>query len=89
MIHFIEIQNLKCGGCAKTVIDSLQKMDSVTSVTVDIDKSIVSVEAVAEDQLTAIENKLSEIGYPPVGSKNSIITKAKSYVSCATGKMSS
>ena len=89
MIHFIEIQNLKCGGCAKTVIDSLQKMDSVTSVTVDIDKSSVSVEAVAEDQLTAIENKLSEIGYPPVGSKNSIITKAKSYVSCATGKMSS
>ncbi|MCB0456732.1 MAG: heavy metal-associated domain-containing protein [Flavobacteriaceae bacterium] len=89
MNHFIEIQNLKCGGCAKTVIDTLNKVESINTITVDIDKSMVSFFSEDASALPIVEKKLSEIGYPPVGSKNSVITKAKSFVSCATGKMSS
>ena len=35
------------------------------------------------------KNKLSLMGYPEVGDANTIIHKAKSFVSCATGRMTS
>ncbi|MEZ4857285.1 MAG: heavy metal-associated domain-containing protein [Flavobacteriaceae bacterium] len=88
MNHFIQIQNLKCGGCAKTVIDTLKKIKGLSDITIDLDKNIVSFSLVEASLLETVENKLTEIGYPPVGSKNSVITKAKSFVSCAAGKMS-
>ena len=89
MNYFVDIQNLKCGGCAKMVIDSLSKIEGIHEISVDVDLSKVSFSSEAETTLEIVEKKLTEIGYPPVGAKNSMITKAKSFVSCATGKMSS
>jgi len=89
MNHFVQIQNLKCGGCAKTVMDTLKKLPNVNDITVEVDKSIVAFSTEEASTLEIVEQKLTEIGYPPIGSKNSVITKAKSFVSCATGKMSS
>ncbi|MEZ4778149.1 MAG: heavy metal-associated domain-containing protein [Flavobacteriaceae bacterium] len=89
MDHFIEIQNLKCGGCAKTVIDTLSKVANISNIAVDVEKSMVSFSSEETTNLPMVEKKLSEIGYPPMGSKNSVVTKAKSFVSCATGKMTS
>lgn len=89
MNHFVQIQNLKCGGCAKTVMDTLKKLPNVNDITVEVDKSMVAFSTEEGSTLEIVEQKLTEIGYPPVGSKNSVITKAKSFVSCATGKMSS
>jgi hypothetical protein len=45
-------------------------------------------EASKTTDLTNVKNKLSTMGYPEVGDSNTIIHKAKSFVSCATGKMS-
>lgn len=89
MNHFIQIQNLKCGGCAKTIIDTLKKVDSLSNITVDVDNSMVAFYTEEASTFEIVEQKLTEIGYPPIGSKNSVISKAKSFVSCATGKMSS
>lgn len=82
----IQIENLKCGGCAATIKKGLLSIENVTEVTINIDNSIVSVHSDA-DNLSVIKEKLSKLGYPEVGDKNSMIHKAKSFVSCAVGRI--
>ncbi len=89
MKESIVVQNLKCGGCAHTITTKLSKLEGVSHVTVDVEKSIVEIDFDADALKTSLANTLTEIGYPPVGEKNTIMTKAKSVVSCATGKLSS
>ena len=89
MNHTIEIQNLKCGGCANTVLGALNKIDNLINVSVNVEDGIVSFYSENDAVVRDVTKKLTDIGYPPTGSRNSVITKAKSYVSCATGKMKS
>ena len=87
MKTIIIIQNLKCGGCANTITTKLSAIENVSNVNVDVDTSSVSIEHHNDEDLLAIKNKLIAIGYPEEGEKNSVVSKAKSFVSCATGKM--
>ncbi len=82
------IQNLKCGGCANTIITKLSELDNIENVTVDVEKSSVSFDFVKETDLEQVKGKLSTLGYPIAGDANSVVSKAKSFVSCAIGKMS-
>lgn len=84
----IEIENLKCGGCAATIKKGLLSLNGVEEVAINVDESLVTVTS-EKDNLQEVKEKLSKMGYPEVGDKNSIIHKAKSYVSCAVGKMDS
>ncbi len=84
----IVIQNLKCGGCANTITTKISALDNVTNVLVDVETSTVSFEASSEEDITSVKNKLAAIGYPAEGEDNSVVSKAKSFVSCATGRMS-
>lgn len=84
----IYIENLKCGGCAATIKKGILSLENVDEVEVNVDESLVKVIS-SSDESNAIKEKLSKMGYPEVGDKNTMIHKAKSYVSCATGKMSS
>ncbi|WP_226789254.1 heavy-metal-associated domain-containing protein [Polaribacter reichenbachii] len=84
----IQIENLKCGGCAATIKKGILGIDGVNEIDIDIEKSIVSI-ASEKDNLAEIKLKLSKLGYPEVGDKNSVLHKAKSYVSCAVGRMDS
>jgi len=84
----IVIQNLKCGGCASTITTKISALDNVNNVLVDVETSIVSFEASSEEDITTVKNKLAAIGYPVEGEDNSMVSKAKSFVSCATGRMS-
>ena len=88
MKHIIEIQNLKCGGCAKTIENNLRQIDNLELINIEIETGSITVKTTSEDALSLAERKLQEIGDPIIGDKNSVITKAKSFVSCATGKMS-
>jgi len=85
----IEIQNLKCGGCANTIKNKLTELTAVSNITVDVETSRVSFIAETEEAVKLVKDKLAAIGYPEVGENNSVVSKAKSFVSCATGKMSS
>ena len=87
MKTIIIIQNIKCGGCANTITTKLSAIENVSNVNVDVDTSSVSIEHHNDEDLLAIKNKLIAIGYPEEGEKNSVVSKAKSFVSCATGKM--
>lgn len=84
----IQIENLKCGGCAATIKKGLLGLGYLQDVTIDVENSIVSVDATNEN-LTEIKQKLSKMGYPALGDKNTTLHKAKSFVSCAIGKMDS
>ena len=82
----LKIQNLKCHGCANTIIKQLLKLDGISDVTVNNDTDEVNVET--DNQLELVTKKLSDLGYPLVSQNNSLPKKAKSYVSCAVGRMS-
>jgi copper chaperone len=88
MTTTLEILNLKCGGCANSIKKGLLSVEGVSEVQVDLETSIVTVNTKDGSILTNVKNKLSTMGYPEVGDSNTIIHKAKSFVSCATGKMS-
>ena len=84
----IFIQNLKCNGCATTISNKLGNLQDVSDIEVNVENDSVSF--TYEDEL-AFENAKElhkVIGYPEVGEENGLTTKAKSYVSCAVGKMS-
>lgn len=82
----IEIENLKCGGCAATIKKGILSLEGVKDVTIDVEKSIVTI-ASASENLEEIKSKLSQLGYPEVGDRNTVLHKAKSFVSCAVGRL--
>lgn len=87
MKNTLSIQNLKCGGCANTIVTQLSKLDGITEVEVNNDTDEVSFIAVSEEEIETVKNKLSDLGYPIVGDANTLPKKAKSFVSCAVGRM--
>jgi copper chaperone CopZ len=84
----LKIQNLKCGGCAHTIKTKLSEVDGIESVMVIIESGEVDLEYDFPESLVSAKQKLKSLGYPESDDVNSIVTKAKSFVSCATGKMS-
>jgi len=90
MKHIIEVENIKCRGCANTIEHKLNKIDDVTGVQVDVENGRVTIEA-GEDSHTALADTLLQSGYPEKGTAAGIKAakaRAKSFVSCAIGKMS-
>ncbi|MDA3906901.1 MAG: heavy-metal-associated domain-containing protein [Bacteroidales bacterium] len=86
--HTFFVENLKCNGCANTIRKEASKFSSVNNVTVDSEQSLISIEVDDTlDELEQIKQKLAKIGYPEIGAENNLATTAKSYVSCAVGRM--
>ncbi len=83
----LEIVNLKCGGCANTLKKGLLELDGISDVSVDLEASKVTIPTEDEQLLEKVKAKLSSMGYPEAGDANTLLHKAKSYVSCAKGKL--
>lgn len=88
MTTTIQIQNFKCGGCAYTITTKLSELNNIYNVEVDVENSLVSFNYVKNLDLIILKKKLYTLGYPEESEKNSVVSKAKSFVSCAIGKMS-
>lgn len=86
MTTTFQIENLKCGGCAATIKKGILGIDSVNDVEVNVETSEVKV-AHNSDVISTIKEKLSKLGYPESGDKNTVLHKAKSFVSCAVGRL--
>lgn len=84
----IIVQNLKCGGCAKTISSKLGEIENINEVKVFPNSSTVSFNYEDVNDKQKVVDRLKSLGYPSVDSKNSVISKAKSFVSCASGKIS-
>ncbi len=88
MTTTIQIENLKCGGCAATIKKGLLGLENIHEVHIDVEKSMVTVTSENID-LVKVKTKLSKLGYPEEGDENTVLHKAKSFVSCAVGRVES
>jgi copper chaperone len=84
-----EVENVKCGGCARTIAKALGADARIARVTVDPAAGTVVVEA-DEDMRSQIATTLARLGYPQRGSVEGLqaaAAAAKSFVSCAVGRL--
>ncbi|MGE4398182.1 MAG: heavy-metal-associated domain-containing protein [Campylobacterales bacterium] len=91
MLQTFEVLNVKCGGCANTLTKSLTK--DFGEVTVDLESEPRKITLdIDESRLEELKIALRGLGYPLVTDElntiDSIKASAKSFVSCAIGKMS-
>ena len=91
MSYEISVENIKCGGCASTISNKLTPLDYVDACEIDIEKGIVTITGDAAHKAEAAL-VLLKAGYPETGTAEGLKAakaKAKSFVSCAVGKMRS
>lgn len=87
----IEVENIRCGGCTKTITKKLTAIDGINSVDIAIDDQVVTLDAKDESVRAEAVTALIKMGYPELGSVegvDALKSKAKSVVSCAIGKVS-
>ncbi len=84
MTQNITVENIKCGGCMNSIKSALMKIDGVENVSIDKDTETVTIDGTVERE--NLIQTLSKLGYPEKGNNN-LLKKAKSFVSCAIGKM--
>ncbi len=86
----LRVDNIKCGGCASQITNKLSDLEGVSDVNVSVEQGMVEF-SVAETELSLVKETLKNMGYPESGSQKGLEafgSKAKSYVSCAIGRMS-
>jgi copper chaperone CopZ len=83
----IEIQNLKCHGCANTITKAITKIKGISDFSIDVPESKISFNTEDATLIDKVKTKLAKLGYPEADASNSTIQKAKSYVSCAIGRI--
>ncbi len=88
MQQILEVENIKCGGCAHTIKTKLNEKHGIAAE-IDIESGVIRY-AGDEAVRPAILETLRGLGYPERGSAEGIEAvkaKAVSFVSCAIGKM--
>jgi len=89
MLKKIQVQNVKCGGCANTLTTKLADEFGAIEVNLDVMPREISLE-IADEKIPELEKALKNLGYPVASAKFGFIEdtsmKAKSFVSCAVGK---
>ncbi len=89
MLKTIQVQNVKCGGCANTLTTKLKEDFGAIEVNLDVMPREISLE-IADEKMPELEKALKNLGYPVASAKFGFIEdtsmKAKSFVSCAVGK---
>jgi copper chaperone CopZ len=92
MEQTFEVLNVKCGGCANTLITSLKEEFGDVKVDLEVMPRKITLD-LKEDKKEALKLKLRGLGYPlsddELSSLQKATTTAKSFVSCAIGKMNS
>lgn len=86
----IEIENLKCAGCARSILIGLANLQGVTDVVVDQENKRVKFSG-EEASRSQVAEKLRSMGYPEKGTLEGLsagVANAKSFVSCAIGRIS-
>lgn len=89
MQHRLDVDNIKCGGCAHSIVSKLSALEGVSDVSVDIEQGQVMFSS-ENELIDQVKLHLKKMGYPEVGSMEGLGAagaKAKSFVSCAIGKV--
>jgi copper chaperone len=85
MEYLIQVENIKCGGCMNSIKKALSGLVGVEKVEVEKETETITVVGTNDIRNNLVE-KLSQLGYPEKGNNN-LLHKAKSFVSCAVGRM--
>lgn len=92
MKQTFEVLNVKCGGCASTLTKSLKDEFGEVEVNLEVHPRQITLE-LQDEQKEALKLKLRSLGYPlsddELSGFQKATTTAKSFVSCAIGKMNS
>lgn len=86
----IEIENLKCGGCERSILKGLGSMDEISDIVVNRENQWVQFTGNESMRLKVVD-KLRSMGYPEKGSLTGLdagLANVKSFVSCAIGRVS-
>lgn len=90
MKQTFEVYNVKCGGCANTLIKSLKDEFGEVVVDLEVNPKKITLD-IEENQLESLKLKLRSLGYPLTTDELSgfekATTTAKSFVSCAIGRI--
>lgn len=90
MKQTFEVYNVKCGGCANTLIKSLKDEFGEVVVDLEVNPRKITLD-IEENQLESLKLKLRSLGYPLTTDELSgfekATTTAKSFVSCAIGRI--
>lgn len=86
----VQVENIKCGGCEKSIVKGLSSIQGLSDIVIDREQQVVRAtgDASLREVLVA---KLKSMGYPEHGSVRGLdagLANAKSFVSCAIGRMS-
>ncbi len=85
----ITVDNIKCGGCAGSITKKLSAIFNTDEIDVNIEQGIVTID-LDDSKKEELIQVLLDLGYPETDSVHgfdSAKAKAKSFVSCAIGKM--
>ena len=92
MKESFEVFNVKCGGCASTLKSKLSKEFGKIEVNLNVLPRKITLD-MKNKNVDELSKALRELGYPLAAEEMSFMdntsAKAKSFVSCAMGKMSS
>ncbi len=86
-----QVQNVKCGGCANTIKESLK--DEFGEIDVDLSQEprVVTLEIKDKEAELSFRKKMKALGYPMEDEELGVFKKsglkAKSFISCAIGKI--
>lgn len=86
MKQSFHVENIKCGWCMSRIKEKLLEMPGVKDITIDKNDQCITIDG--DYNSPEIIKLLTSLWYPPAGTWN-LVSKAKSYVSCAIGSLSS
>jgi copper chaperone len=90
MKQTFKVQNIKCNGCANTIKLKLKEEFGEVKVNLEVEPREITLE-IDEPQIEKLKTTMKQLGYPFVGETlntfETIESKAKSFVSCAVGRM--
>ena len=90
MKQTFEVLNIKCGGCTNTVKKALLEEFGEVEVDLEVMPRKITLD-IEDDKIDDLKQKLKSLGYPFVDEKLNTIEKfgttAKSFISCAIGKI--
>ena len=90
MIQTFVVINVKCAGCASTLKEKLLEKFGEVEVNLEKEPREITLD-INEEEIAALGEALKKLGYPFLTEKMGFVdgtsAKAKSFVSCAIGKM--
>ena len=90
MKQTFQVENVKCGGCAATLKNKLLDTYGEVEINLELMPREITLE-VETDQIDALKAALRSLGYPMSDEELNFVdnttAKAKSFVSCAVGKV--